>query len=239
VVVEPLRTPVVEDHPEVEVVGADPLLGRQLVVEPGSAPVSLSEPAVERVRSRHSVEAGIQGAGLDDELPPEERIRSNYFDLGMVLDYWGPQRLNHHTEATSMLYAAFECARILLEEGVEAAVERHRLHGSAMVAGLRGLGLTTYGDDAHRMHNVVGVHIPDGVDGDAVRADLLATHGVEIGTSFGPLHGRIWRVGTMGYNARQDAVLRTLEALEDVLGRHGVAVPACGGIDAALEVYTA
>ncbi|WP_374210600.1 pyridoxal-phosphate-dependent aminotransferase family protein [Dermatobacter hominis] len=212
-------------------------LQKCLAGPPGSAPVSLSGRAVERVRSRHSVEAGIQGAGLDDELPPEERIRSNYFDLGMVLDYWGPLRLNHHTEATSMLYAAFECARILLEEGVDAAVERHRLHGAAMAAGLRGLGLSTYGDDAHRMHNVVGVHIPDGVDADAVRADLLAGHGIEIGTSFGPLHGRIWRIGTMGYNAREDAVLRTLDSLEAVLSSHGVAVPTGGGTDAAVETY--
>jgi (S)-ureidoglycine-glyoxylate aminotransferase len=212
-------------------------LQKCLAGPPGSAPVSLSAAAVERVRSRHSVEAGIQGAGLDDELPPEERIRSNYFDLGMVLDYWGPLRLNHHTEATSMLYAAFECARILLEEGVDAAVERHATHGAAMTAGLRGLGLVTYGDDEHRMHNVVGVHIPDGVDGDAVRAELLATHGIEIGTSFGPLHGRIWRVGTMGVNAREEAVLRTLDALEHVLGAHGAPVPKGGGTDAALAAY--
>lgn len=209
-------------------------LQKCLAGPPGSAPVSLSAPAVERVRARHSVEAGIRGAGLDDELPPEDRIRSNYLDLAMILDYWGPLRLNHHTEATSMLYAAFECARILLEEGVDAAVERHRIHGDAMVAGLRGLGLETYGDDEHRMRNVVGVHIPDGVDGDAIRADLLATHGIEIGTSFGPLHGRIWRIGTMGRNARQDAVLRTLEGLEAVLRSHGVAVPSGGGTTAAL-----
>jgi (S)-ureidoglycine-glyoxylate aminotransferase len=74
----------------------------------GSAPLSLSDRAVEVVRSRHSVEAGIREPGDDVQDDP---IRSNYFDLGMVLDYWGPRRLNHHTEATSMLYAARECAR--------------------------------------------------------------------------------------------------------------------------------
>ena len=215
-------------------------LQKCLAGPPGSAPLSLSPRAVERIRSRHSVEAGIKGSsddGLDDELPPEERIRSNYLDLGMILDYWGPLRLNHHTEATSMLYAAFECARILLEEGVDRAVERHRVHGEAMVAGVRGLGLVTYGDDDHRMQNVVGVFIPDGVDGAAVRTDLLDRHDIEIGTSFGPLHGRIWRIGTMGVNARREPVLRTLEALEDSLRRAGVSVPTGGGVDAALAVY--
>lgn len=217
-------------------------LQKCLAGPPGSAPLSLSARAVERIRSRHSVEAGIQGStsdddGLADELPPEQRIRSNYLDLGMILDYWGPLRLNHHTEATSMLYAAFECARILLDEGVDEAVERHRVHGAAMVAGVRALGLTTYGDDHHRMQNVVGVFIPDGVDGDAVRADLLERHGIEIGTSFGPLHGRIWRIGTMGVNARQEPVLRTLDALEDSLRRAGVAAPTGAGVDAALASY--
>jgi (S)-ureidoglycine-glyoxylate aminotransferase len=71
------------------------------------------------------------------------------------------------------------------------------------------------------MHNVVGVTIPAGVDGEVVRSRLLAEHGIEIGTSFGPLHGRIWRIGTMGYNARRSPVLRTLAALGAVLGRPG------------------
>ena len=125
----------------------------------------------------------------------------------MIMDYWGPKRLNHHTEATTMLYGARECARILVDEGIPAAVERHRVHGGAMAAGLVGLGLTLFGDQAHRMNNVVGVEIPEGIDGEAARSAMLHDFGIEIGTSFGPLHGRIWRVGTMGYNARRDTVL--------------------------------
>jgi (S)-ureidoglycine-glyoxylate aminotransferase len=89
------------------------------------------------------------------------------------------------------------------------------------------------------MTNVVGVEIPEGVVGDAVRTELLEDYGIEIGTSFGPLHGRVWRIGTMGYNARRDAVLTTLAALEAVLRRHGVPVPVGGGTEAALEAYGA
>jgi (S)-ureidoglycine-glyoxylate aminotransferase len=201
----------------------------------GSAPVSLSPRAVDVVRARHSVEAGIRGDG--PELPVDRRIRSNYFDLAMVLDYWGPQRLNHHTEATSMLYAARECARLVVDEGLDACIARHRLHGAAMAAGVAGLGLGLYGDAAHRMHNVVGVEIPDGVDGEAVRTDLLERFAIEIGTSFGPLHGRIWRIGTMGYNARRDTVLTTLAVFEQVLRSHGVPVTPGAGVDAALDLY--
>lgn len=203
----------------------------------GSAPITLSPRAADLVRGRRHVEAGIR------EEQDEERgrvIGSNYFDLAMVMDYWGPRRLNHHTEATSMLYAARECARLLLAEGVDRAVARHALHGRAMLEGVRGLGLGVFGDLEHRMHNVVAVEIPErlgAAGGDAVRGALLDDYGIEIGTSFGPLHGRVWRIGTMGYNARKDAVLVTLAALEQVLRAAGVAVPAGGGVAAAQQVY--
>ncbi len=200
----------------------------------GSAPITLSDKAVEVIRSRGRIEAGIREAG--DESA-SDFVRSNYFDLGMILDYWGPRRLNHHTEATSMLYAARECARVLLLEGRDEVIARHRLAGDAMLAGVEGLGMRVFGDVAHKMNNVVAVHIPGGVPGDAARAAMLEDFGIEIGTSFGPLHGKVWRIGTMGYNARKDAVLITLAALEAVLRRFGAAVPAGGGVDAAADVY--
>jgi (S)-ureidoglycine-glyoxylate aminotransferase len=202
----------------------------------GSSPITLSDRAVAVIEARKSIEAGIRDAESQVVAHP---IRSNYFDLGQILDYWGEKRLNHHTEATSMLYAAHECARLLVDEGMGAAVARHALHGGAMAAGLGpgGLGLELFGDQADRMNNVIGVVIPTGVEGEAVRGALLADYAIEIGTSFGPLHGRIWRIGVMGYNARRDAVLTTLAALEQVLRRAGAAVPAGGGVDAALEFY--
>ena len=200
----------------------------------GSAPISLSPKAVERIESRKSIEAGIRAAG---DAVRDDPIRSNYFDLGMILDYWGEKRLNHHTEATTMLYGARECARILLEEGMDAAIGRHRLHGAAMAAGVAGLGLELFGDQAHRMHNVVGVFIPEGVNGERVRNALLEDFAIEIGTSFGPLHGKIWRIGTMGYNARRDTVLTTLAALEQVLRAEGHRVTAGAGVGAARDRY--
>ncbi|MDQ1217605.1 pyridoxal-phosphate-dependent aminotransferase family protein [Microbacterium arborescens] len=200
----------------------------------GSAPITLSERAVEVVRSRARIEAGIREPGDPDAA---DFVRSNYFDLGMILDYWGPRRLNHHTEATSMLYGARECARVLLLEGRDEVIARHRLAGAAMLAGVQALGLAVFGDVAHKMNNVVAVEIPEGVPGDEARAALLIDFGIEIGTSFGPLHGRVWRIGTMGYNARQDAVLTTLAALEAVLRRYGAAVPVAGGVEAAADVY--
>lgn len=210
----------------------------------GSAPITLSPRAAQAVSARKHVEEGIRVAADDEDEDGRRgsRIASNYLDLAQIMDYWGPRRLNHHTEATSMLYAARECARLLLEEGVDAAVARHELHGRAMLEGVLGLGLTVFGDVAHKMTNVVAVHIPDGLGaagGDRVRTALLEDFGIEIGTSFGPLHGKVWRIGTMGYNARRDAVLTTLAALEQVLRAEGVAVTAGGGVGAAREVYAA
>ncbi|MDC8831446.1 pyridoxal-phosphate-dependent aminotransferase family protein [Alteromonas gilva] len=201
----------------------------------GSAPITLSERYVEVVRKRHHVEAGIRenshrsGAG--------SRIRSNYFDIPMLLDYWGEERLNHHTEAASMLFCARECAINLIEEGIEPSIARHKLAGDAMLAGVQALDLTPFGNLKHKMHNVVGVEIPDGVDGEHIRQQLLLDFNIEIGTSFGPLKGRIWRIGTMGYNARQDAVLHTLQSLETVLRRAGHKLSAGAGVDAALDTY--
>ncbi|MEC5150130.1 (S)-ureidoglycine-glyoxylate aminotransferase [Cryobacterium psychrotolerans] len=200
----------------------------------GSAPATFSDRAVDVIESRRSIEAGIREPG---DAVLSNRIRSNYFDLAMLFDYWGPRRLNHHTEATTALYGARECARLLVEEGLADAVARHRLHGSAMLAGVHGLGLSVFGDPAHRMNNVVAVEIPDVVNGDAVRGSLLEDFGIEIGTSFGPLHGKVWRIGVMGYNARKDTVLTTLAALEQVLRRAGASVTGGGGVGAAWDLY--
>ncbi|MFV0284997.1 MAG: pyridoxal-phosphate-dependent aminotransferase family protein [Demequina sp.] len=202
----------------------------------GSAPVTFSARAADVIRGRTSVEEGIRDA---DDPVLDAPIRSNYLDMGQIFEYWSERRLNHHTEATTMLYGARECARILLEEGLDASWRRHELHGRAMLAGAHALGLTPFGHLAYKMTNVVGVTIPDGVNGDAVRGVMLEDFGIEIGTSFGPLHGKIWRIGTMGHNARTDAVLTTLAALEAVLRRAGHRAPAGGGVDAAYEVYEA
>jgi len=201
----------------------------------GIAPITLDALAVERVNSRRHIEAGIRTSHHVDA--EGEIIRSNYFDLAMIMDYWGDDRLNHHTEATSMLFGARECARILLEEGSDNVIRRHTLSSSALTAGLVAMGLKLYGDQRYRMTNVVGVYIPDAVNGEKVRTQMLFEFGIEIGTSFGPLAGVIWRIGTMGYNARKSAVLQTLACLEQVLVLNGFKVQVGQAVSAAMDVY--
>ncbi|MFC6379769.1 pyridoxal-phosphate-dependent aminotransferase family protein [Tatumella terrea] len=201
----------------------------------GTSPVTLSAQMEEVIRRRKRVEQGIRtDAHQDGE---DEMIYSNYFDLGMIMDYWGAERLNHHTEATSALFAARECARILLQEGISEGIARHKLHGDAMLQGIRAMGLTVFGDVRHKMNNVLGVMIPEQVNGDQVRSMMLNDFGIEIGTSFGPLHGKVWRIGTMGYNARKQCVLQTLTALEAVLNRLGFITRQGAAMQAAWDHY--
>jgi len=201
----------------------------------GSAPITVSDRAAAHIFARRHVEKGIARADLADGRGT--RIGSNYFDLAMVMDYWSEKRLNHHTEATTMLYGARECARVALGEGLEARYARHAAAGRAVVAGARALGLRVFGDDRHRMTNVTGIWIPEGVNGEAVRRRMREDFEIEIGTAFGPLSGRIWRIGAMGFNAMKHKVLITLAALEAVLRAEGFVAPAGAGLDAALEAW--
>ena len=200
----------------------------------GSSPITISDRAADFIFSRRHTEKGIRAADAVDGN--RARIGSNYFDLAMIMDYWSEKRLNHHTEATTMLYGARECARVVLQEGLEARFARHAAAGKAVTAGARAMGLNVYGDDAHRMSNVTAIVIPAGVDGDRVRSRMRDDFEIEIGTAFGPLAGKVWRIGAMGYNARKHKVLITLAALEAVLRGEGFRL-AGSGVDAALKVY--
>lgn len=201
----------------------------------GAGPITISDRAADHIFGRRHLERGLATAGANGA---GRRIASNYFDLAMIMDYWSDKRLNHHTEAASMLYAARECARVVMEEGLEARFARHALAGAAVVAGVEAMGLTVYGDKAHKMTNVTGVWIPDGIDGDRVRMRMRTDFEIEIGTAFGPLAGKVWRIGAMGVNARKHAVLTTLAALEAVLRGEGFGFTAGAGVDAALGVFS-
>lgn len=203
----------------------------------GSSPITLSDRCAEVINRRKHIEAGICAA--HHSTGKEAIIQSNYFDLAMIMDYWGPERLNHHTEATSMLYAARECAQLFLEEGSTEVINRHKQAGDAMASGLQAMGLRLFGNQQYKMNNVVGVYIPKEVDGEKIRKELLFCFGIEIGTSFGPLQGKIWRIGTMGFNARQECVLTTLAALESILLKYKANINSGQAVTTAMDYYTA
>ena len=165
------------------------------------------------------------------------RIGSNYFDLAMLMDYWSEKRLNHHTEGTTLLYGARECARLVAEETLERRIDRHKQASAAMVSGLEAMGLHIFGDRQNKMTNVCAITIPEGIDGERVRTRMRVQFGIEIGTAFGPLRGKIWRIGSMGYNCTQPNVLNVLGAFEAVMRTEGFKLQSGAAVDAALQAY--
>lgn len=164
-------------------------------------------------------------------------VVSNYFDLTQLQRYWSPERLNHHTLPTSMTYGLREALRLIVEESLEARVTRHRRAGDALKAGLEAMGIELFGDPQHRLPMITAMVIPNDVPDEAGRTKLLEEFGIEVATSFGPLRGRVWRIGTMGFNAELKTVLVVLAALEQVLSTFSVKVPKGGGGEAARHVY--
>ncbi|CAI3954504.1 Archaeal aspartate aminotransferase or a related aminotransferase [Commensalibacter communis] len=225
--------PIDTDQWGIDIVSAS--LQKSMGGPPGCGLITISDRAAEFIFSRAHTELGLQEGS--QERSQRSRIGSNYFDLAMIMNYWSEKRLNHHTEATSMLYAAREAACIILEEGLENCFKRHRLATKAISEGARAMGLALFGNDETRMYNVTGIYIPNHIDGEQIRAEMRNLFEIEIGSAFGPLKGKIWRIGTMGHNARPHKVFHTLMAFETILRRAGLEIIPGKAIDAAFAVY--
>jgi len=172
---------------------------------PGLAPVSFSERALAKVRSRKT------------------QVQSWFMDLNLVLGYWGSgqKRAYHHTAPVNALYALHESLLMLAEEGVEQAWARHRHHHLALRAGLEALGLELPVPAAERLPQLNAVSIPAGIDGATVRARLLQDFGLEIGAGLGAFAGKVWRIGLMGWSSRPENILLCIGALGMVLNDLG------------------
>jgi alanine-glyoxylate transaminase/serine-glyoxylate transaminase/serine-pyruvate transaminase len=168
---------------------------------PGMAPVSLSERALERVRTRPG--------------------RSSFtFDLELLSRYWIERPpVYHHTPPALQIYALHEALRLLLEEGLERRWQRHLSAGQKLQAGLRELGLELLADESARLPQLTAVQVPDGIDGKAVQRQLLHEHALEVGGGLGPSAPPIWRIGLMGVNATSETADRVVEAFSSVLAK--------------------
>ena len=142
-----------------------------------------------------------------------------YLDLKMIEQYWGQDRAYHHTPAASLHYAFRESLRMILEEGLEARWGRHRANAELLWEGLEKLGLKMHVAYEHRLPSLTTVCIPQGVDDLKVRTVLREDYNIEIAGGFGPLKGKTWRVGLMGYSSRKENVALLLAALREILCR--------------------
>src|SRR5439155_455598 len=129
-----------------------------------------------------------------------------------------------------------DALRLIVDEGLEPRWGRHQRAGDALKAGLEAMGIQLFGDTKHRLPMITAMMIPEGVPDEEGRNRLLEEFGVEVATSFGPLRGRIWRIGTMGYNAELRTVLTVLTALEHVLRPFYARVPRGAGVEEARRV---
>jgi alanine-glyoxylate transaminase/serine-glyoxylate transaminase/serine-pyruvate transaminase len=178
-----------------------------LSAPPGLAPVTFSARAMEMIRARKS------------------KCKSWYLDLAMIANYWGSDRLYHHTAPVTMNYALYEALRVVLEEGLEARWERHRRNAAALHAGLEAMGLRLVAQQGHRLPQLTTVGVPEGIDEAKVRSEMLRKFNIEIAAGLGPLKGKVWRIGLMGESSRRENVMLALAALEQILGAMGYEVP--------------
>src|ERR1700722_4944463 len=168
----------------------------------------------------------------------KQPVPSWYFDLAPAMSYWGKDRLYHHTPPITLIYAMREALRLVLEEGLEARWERHRRNQQALIAGLEAMGLEMFvADPADRLVTVTAINIPAGIEDGKVRRQLLDEFNIEIAGGFGPIKGKIWRVGLMGYSAQENNVLLFLAGLEKSLSDQGFRLPVGAGVGAALKSY--
>lgn len=203
-------------------------------VPSGMSLITFNKRTQDIIESRYQKELG-----LDPENRNPNHIPNNYLDLSQLINYWNDNRINHHTEATTLIYGMHTGLRLMLEEGLDNVYARHELNNQAIIAGIKAMGLGIYGNEETKMPTVTPILVPEGVDPDAVKNFLLDVFGVEIAGSFGRLIGKIWRFGNMGFSSRRENVLQVLGAFEAALLYHGADIEAGKGVQAALEVYAA
>lgn len=201
-------------------------------VPSGLSLITFNERVHKFIESRYQKELGLSRTKRN-----ERHIQSNYLDLSQLIHYWDSDRINHHTEATMMIYGLHEGLRQIINEGMEQVISRHALNDRAIVAGIKAMGLGIYGEEATKMSTVTPILVPEGIDANAVKDFLLDHFGVEIAGSFGQLQGMVWRIGNMGYSSRKENVLQVLGALEAALLYFKDDIKPGVAVQAALEIY--
>jgi alanine-glyoxylate transaminase/serine-glyoxylate transaminase/serine-pyruvate transaminase len=174
---------------------------KNISAPPGLAPLTVSPRAREVLRNRSTP------------------VGNWYLDLSLLEKYWGKERTYHHTAPVNMNYALREALRLIAEEGLQARFERHRTNGEMLWAGLEEIDISMLIPSEYRLPVLTTALVPSGVDALEVRKRLMADYNLEIAGGFGPLQGKIWRIGLMGYSSRPEHVLLLLAALREILSK--------------------
>ena len=170
---------------------------------PGISPISFSEKAVDVVKSRKTA------------------VPSWFLDQSLVMAYWSGEgkRAYHHTAPVNSLYALHESLLMLQQEGLANSWARHQAQHQKLAQGFDELGIDFIVPENERLPQLNAVHIPQGIDDAKVRQFLLNEYNLEIGAGLGQFAGEAWRIGLMGYAARNENVALCLAALKEALQR--------------------
>jgi len=173
---------------------------------PGLSPMAMSPRAMDFLRARTTPS------------------RSWYLDLKLIHDYSTVSHRYHHTAPISMFYALREALLVIAEEGIENRWERHRRCNRAFVKGIEAMGLRMHVPEPHRIATLNTVCVPQGVDEAKIRKHLLDGPGIEIAGGFGPLGGKVFRIGVMGPLADEDNVQFFLKEFKKTLSAEGYSI---------------
>ncbi|UCE48184.1 MAG: alanine--glyoxylate aminotransferase family protein, partial [Phycisphaerales bacterium] len=163
------------------------------------------------------------------------KVQSWYLDMSMIRQYWGSERLYHHTAPVNMNYALLESLKLIKEEGLESRWTRHVTNHKILKAGLSAMGIKYVPEPGYELPMLNAVSIPDGVDDVTVRKQLLREFNIEIGGGLGDFKGKAWRIGLMGSACTLSNVMLVLSALEKCLTDQGAALKPGAGIAAATK----
>ena len=169
----------------------------------GLSPLTFSDKAIKKIQSR------------------DTRIQSWFLDQTLVLDYWSGsgKRSYHHTAPINSIFALHESLRLACDETLENLWKRHLGAHSRLKKGLDKLSFDFVVEKEYRLPQMNSIHIPKGYDDLEIRSKLLNDYNLEIGAGLGKFSGKIWRIGLMGYNARNESVDYCLDALTKVLNK--------------------
>jgi aspartate aminotransferase-like enzyme len=174
---------------------------KALAAPPGIAPISVSKEA-----KKYMI-----------ENPPP----SQYLNLKRYFKYYSDSFETPFTPAVSLFYAYQEALNIIIEEGMQNRISRHRKCANAFYSGLEALGFTPFADADSRSNVVIAVNYLPGIDDKKFRELLSTKFKVLLAGGFGELKGKVFRVGCMG-EVSSYHVMRTLSAISSSMSILGV-----------------
>ncbi|MCH7699743.1 MAG: alanine--glyoxylate aminotransferase family protein [Chloroflexi bacterium] len=154
----------------------------------------------------------------------ESKMPSFYFDLGKAKDFLAKGQ-TPWTPAISIFFALDVALGHLVKEGVDAIIERHQRIADLTRSGIKSLGLELLADEQHASNTVTAVQVPEGVEWKTLYQMLQDDYDTLIEGGQGPLAGKIFRIGHLGWVSDKDIDL-TIDVLRQALPRVGYAVPA-------------